>query len=168
MKAQPLIVALLTTVGNIGQTEVATSSEPTVRHFTILAAEPKGGANVDQEAFPTQPLPEGSGYMLKEPNAEGRWEVSTYVWLPSQLVVTTGDKVVLDFVGINGASHRTEIEGLGHTFTLTARESTQSSATTTFPRCVVRLWCCREVDRPQRWPQTAAATSDNSVAADPS
>lgn len=117
MKSPQVIIALLTTLGISGHAGAA-SSEPTVRHFTILAAEPKGGANIAHEPFPTQPLPEGGGYVLKEPNAEGRWEVSSYVWLPAQIVVTEGDTVVLDFVGINGVSHQTEIEGLGHTFNL--------------------------------------------------
>ncbi|SEL11392.1 Cupredoxin-like domain-containing protein [Roseovarius azorensis] len=117
MRLKHPFIALLTVLGTIGHVGAA-SSEPIVRHFTILAAEPKGGTNVAQEPFPAQPLPEGGGHVVKEPNAEGRWEVSSYVWLPSQIVVTQGDNVVLDFVGINGASHHTEIEGLGHAFTL--------------------------------------------------
>jgi plastocyanin len=124
MKSKATIIALLAAAGLVGQAGTA-FSEPTVRHFTILAAEPKGGAKVTREPFPAQPLPEGGGYVLKEPNAEGRWEVSSYVWLPSQIVVAEGDTVVLDFAGINGASHHTEIKGLGHTFTLHRGESTR-------------------------------------------
>jgi plastocyanin len=124
MKLNLPSIALLTALGIIGHVGAA-SSEPTVRHFTIIAAEPKGSTDVGREAFPAQPLPEGRGFVLKEPNAEGRWEVSSYVWLPSQIVVTAGDTVVLDFVGINGASHHTEIEGLGHTFTLQRGELTR-------------------------------------------
>jgi plastocyanin len=123
MKSKRALIALLTALGIICQVGTA-FGEPVVRHFTILAAEPKGAADVAREPFPAQPLPEGGGYLLKEPNVEGRWEVSSYVWLPSQIVVTEGDSVVLDFVGINGASHHTEIQGLAHTFTLRRGEFT--------------------------------------------
>src|SRR6476660_5298937 len=54
---------------------------------------------------------EGGGYVIKKPDATGRWEVSTYVWQPSQIIVTEGDEVSLEFVGINGAEHPTTIVG---------------------------------------------------------
>jgi hypothetical protein len=88
------------------------------RYFTIAAVEPRGGANVGQEPLPTEPLPPGAGYVMRQPDQAGRWEVSTYLWSPSQIVVHQGDEVTLDFVGINGASHPTEIKGLDKTFTL--------------------------------------------------
>ena len=52
--------------------------------------------------------------MIKQPDQTGRWEVSTYVWMPSQIVVNQGDEVTLEFVGINGAFHPTEILSLIH------------------------------------------------------
>lgn len=88
------------------------------RFFTLAAVEPKGGTNVTQEAFPGQSLPSGGGYVLKEPDETGRWEVSAYVWMPAQIVVNEGDEVTLEVVGINGAEHPTEIEGLDVSFTL--------------------------------------------------
>ena len=91
---------------------------PEKRFFTIAAVEPRGGANVGQEGYPAQALPPGGGYVMKHPDQTGRWEVSTYVWMPSQIVVNQGDEVTLEFVGINGASHPTEIKGLDKTFTL--------------------------------------------------
>lgn len=90
----------------------------TQRTFVMAAIEPKGGANVEKEAFPSVPLPEGGGYALKQPNAEGRWEVSTYLWSSSQIIVTEGDEVTLEFAGINGAAHPTTIEGYDKSFTL--------------------------------------------------
>jgi plastocyanin len=81
------------------------------RSFTIAAVEPKGGATVDKEPFPQAALPEGGGYVLRKPDHTGRWEVSTYVWLPSQIIVTEGDEVSLEFIGINGAEHPTTIVG---------------------------------------------------------
>lgn len=89
------------------------------RFFTVLAVEPKGGTTVDKEPFPTGPLPPGGGYVLAQPDEKTRrWEVSAYVWLPSQIIVNEGDEVTLEFVGINGAAHPTSIVAFGQTFTL--------------------------------------------------
>lgn len=88
------------------------------RVFTIAAGEPRGGVNVGQEAFPTEALPPGGGYVVRPPDQGGRWEVSAYLWTPGQIVVREGDEVTLEFVGINGAAHPTEIKGLGKSFTL--------------------------------------------------
>jgi plastocyanin len=88
------------------------------RFFTIAAVEPKGGTTVDKEPFPTAALPEGKGYVIKKPDQTGRWEVSTYVWQPSQIVVTEGDDVTLEFIGINGAEHPTTIVGYDKTLVL--------------------------------------------------
>jgi len=88
------------------------------RHFVVTAIEPKGGANVEKEAFPAAPLPEGGGYVLKKPDDTGRWEVAVYVFDPRQIFVDEGDEVTLEFVGINGASHPITIEAYGQTFEL--------------------------------------------------
>ncbi|MGH7405970.1 MAG: hypothetical protein ACREJA_08840 [Candidatus Methylomirabilales bacterium] len=85
---------------------------PATRTFTMAAVEPKGGTTVDKEPFPRDPLPEGKGYVLKEPDPKtGRWEVSTYRWDPSQIVVYQGDTVVLEILGVNGDVHPARIEG---------------------------------------------------------
>jgi plastocyanin len=88
------------------------------RFFTIAAVEPKGGVTAEKEPFPAQPLPAGGGYVLKHPDQTGRWEVSTYVWQPSQIFVNEGDEVTLEFVGINGASHPATVTGYGRSFIL--------------------------------------------------
>jgi plastocyanin len=97
------------------------------RHIVVTAVEPKGGANVDKETFPAAALPEGKGYGLKQPDQTGRWEVSVYVWDPRQIFVDEGDEVVLEFVGINGASHPTTISGYDKTFELKRGEVTKVS-----------------------------------------
>jgi len=84
---------------------------PGKRFITMAAVEMKGGATVDKEPFPGQALPEGAGYVLKKPDASGRWEVSTYRFMPSQILVNRGDEVTLEMVGINGDEHPTVIEG---------------------------------------------------------
>lgn len=112
-------VALAMVLGTFAATvQIAGAQQSERRHFTIAATEPKGGVGIDREPFPTETLPEGGGYVLKQPDASGRWEVSAYVWSPSQVVVMEGDRVVLDFVGINGAEHPTRIEGVDQSFTL--------------------------------------------------
>lgn len=107
-----LFAALLASVAASG------SALAEKRAFTVLAVEPKGGANVAQEVLPTVPLPDGGGYVMRQPDLTGRWEVSAYVWQPAQIVVDEGDEVTLEFVGIHGASHPTRIEGLGLSFNL--------------------------------------------------
>jgi plastocyanin len=89
------------------------------RSFTVLAVEPKGGVTADKEAFPTEPLPAGGGYVTSKPDEKtGRWEVSAYIWQPSQIIVNEGDEVTLEFVGINGAAHPTSLAAFGQTFTV--------------------------------------------------
>jgi hypothetical protein len=88
------------------------------RHIVVTAIEPKGGATVATEPFPVAGLPEGKGYVLKEPDQSGRWEVAVYVFDPRQILVDEGDEVTLEFVGINGASHPTTITGYDRTFEL--------------------------------------------------
>lgn len=87
------------------------------RHIIVTAVEPKGGATVDEEPFPAR-LPDGKGYVLKEPDSSGRWEVAVYVFDPRQIFVNQGDEVTLEFVGINGASHPTTIAGYDKSFDL--------------------------------------------------
>lgn len=112
-----LFVAILIG-GQIGYFGASRAQMTTKRFFTIAAVEPRGGVNVSQEPFPIEALPPGGGYVVKQPDSAGRWEVSAYVWAPSQVVVNQGDEVTLEFVGINGAAHPTEMQGLGKAFIL--------------------------------------------------
>jgi plastocyanin len=88
------------------------------RKIVVTAVEPKGGATIDKGPFPTTPLPEGGGYVLKKPDDKGRWEIAVYVFEPRQIFVDEGDEVTLEFVGINGDSHPTTIEAYGQAFEL--------------------------------------------------
>ncbi|HEX2255477.1 MAG TPA: cupredoxin domain-containing protein [Afifellaceae bacterium] len=111
----------------IGAASMAMQAQAEERFFTVTAIEPKGGVTIDQEPFPGRSLPEGGGYVIKEPDGNGRWEVSAYVWAPAQIVVDQGDEVTLEFVGINGASHPTTIKGLGQSFDLKRGTATRVS-----------------------------------------
>ncbi len=111
-----LAVLLASTPIATGWTSPASAEN---RFFTILAVEPKGGTTVDKEPFPTGPLPPGGGYVIGQPDEKTRrWEVSAYLWQPSQIIVNEGDDVTLEFVGINGAAHPTTIGAFGQTFTV--------------------------------------------------
>jgi plastocyanin len=109
---------LLTCIGIVGIVVLAAcggssapAAAPVERTIYMAAVEPKGGVTVDKEPFPSAALPEGGGYILKEPNADGRWEVETYRWDPGTIVVNQGDIVTLEIIGINGKEHPTTIEG---------------------------------------------------------
>ncbi len=102
------ITSVLVLAGCAGGSASVTSAERTIY---MAAVEPKGGATVDTEPFPALAMPEGGGYILKEPNADGRWEVETYRWDPGTVVVNQGDIVTLEIVGINGKEHPFTIEG---------------------------------------------------------
>jgi plastocyanin len=97
---------------------VVASIPVTKRTITMAAVEPKGGVTVDKEAFPQAALPSGGGYILRQPDATGRWEVSSYRWDPNQVIVNQGDEVTLEVIGINGAEHPSLIEGYDVRFTV--------------------------------------------------
>ncbi len=84
---------------------------PRKRTIYVAALEPKGGASVSQEPFPSASLPAGGGYVLRKPDDKGRWEVSTYRWDPGTIIVNQGDEVTLEIIGINGDDHPFTIEG---------------------------------------------------------
>lgn len=103
----------------LGTTACSSLARAEKRFFTVLAVEPKGGTTINKEPFPTGPLPPGGGYVIAQPDEKtSRWEVSAYIWQPSQIIVNQGDEVTLEFVGINGAAHPTTIAAFGQTFTL--------------------------------------------------
>ena len=107
-----------------GATALTHSASAEKRFFTVLAVEPKGGTTVEKEPFPSGPLPPGGGYVLSQPDEKTRrWEISAYVWQPTQIIVNQGDEVALEFVGINGAIHPTTIAAFGQAFTLKRGEA---------------------------------------------
>ena len=102
------IASALVLAGCAGQSASVAPAEHTIY---MAAIEPKGSTTVDKEPFPSAALPEGGGYGLIEPNADGTWTVETYRWDPSTIVVNQGDVVTLEIIGINGAQHPFTIEG---------------------------------------------------------
>ncbi len=134
------LVAALTAAGSADPAEAAGMK----RTITMVAVEPKGGTSVDKEPFPSATLPEGDGYALKAPDAEGRWEVSTYRWDPSQIIVNQGDEVTLEILGVNGTEHPTVIDGYDISFTVKRGQLTHVTFTADKPgvfpfRCGVHM-----------------------------
>jgi hypothetical protein len=129
MRRSCLSRAAGTALAVAGVVAVLTPAYAEKRHIVITAVEPKGGTTVDKEPFPAEPLPQGPGYVLKKPDQTGRWEVSVYVFEPRQILVSEGDEVTLEFVGINGASHPTTIQGYGKSFELKRGEVTKVALT---------------------------------------
>ena len=120
-----LIVGVLLGLTTIVATSRHVQAEQ--RTFTIAALEPRGGANVDQEPIPNEPLPAGPGYVLNKPDQTGRWEVVVYLFAPSQIIVNQDDDVTLEFVGVNGMSHPITIAGYDKSFELNRGRVTKIS-----------------------------------------
>lgn len=114
--------------------------EPGERTVYMAAIEPKGEASVNEEPFPTTPLPAGGGYALEEPDGEGNWVVETYRWLPGEVTVVEGDQVTLEILGVNGASHPATIEGYGIDFEVKRGEVTTVEFTADKPG-IFRIVC---------------------------
>ena len=104
-------------VGGLLLGACATSSAPaaTKRTIYMTALEYKGSTEVAKEAFPAAKVPDGGGYVLKDPK-DGKWETSTYRFEPGTIVVYQGDDVELQIWGVNGADHPSKIEGYDKTF----------------------------------------------------
>ncbi len=105
------LVAVLAACGESGA-----SLEPTTRTIYMEAIEPKGSATTDKEPFPAASLPQGGGYVLKEPDDKGKWEVETYTWSLGQVIVNEGDTVNLEILGVNGDRHDSSIAGYVDSF----------------------------------------------------
>ena len=100
------------------------------RTVYMAAVEPKGGTSASQEAFPNPSLlPAGGGYVLKAPDSTGRWEVSTYQWQPSFIVVNQGEQVTLEIIGINGAEHVSSLPPYVEKFTVKRGQLTKVTFT---------------------------------------
>lgn len=107
-----------------------TSAAQATRTVYMAAVEPKGGTGVSQEPFPDAArLPAGGGYILKAPDTTGRWEVSTYQWQPSFVVVNQGEQVTLEIIGINGAEHVSSLPPYAEKFTVKRGQLTRVTFT---------------------------------------
>lgn len=122
-------IALLISGGIFLTSSKASSFTPTERTIYMIAFEPKGSTTIDKEPFPTEPLPGGGGYALKDPDETGKWTVETYRWNPSIVVVNQGDQVTLEILGVNGKEHNSFIEEYVDNFVITRGKITKVSFT---------------------------------------
>jgi len=123
-------LAVAMTVVGLGSSVLSTPVEAqATRTIYMAAVEPKGGTQVTSESFPTAALPAGGGYVLKAPDGSGRWEVSTYQWQPSFIVVRQGEQVTLEIIGINGAEHLAALPPFVNTFTVRRGQITKVAFT---------------------------------------
>lgn len=53
---------------------------------------------------------EDAGYILEDPDEDGIWEVGAYVFLPQNIIVTEGDRVTLEMLGVRGDLHELFLE----------------------------------------------------------
>jgi plastocyanin len=74
-------------------------------------ANTKGDARHPAEPFPSTALPPGGGLSLTAPADDGAWRMRAFVFAPRQVLVTQGTPVTLHFVGVQGPSHRIEVDG---------------------------------------------------------
>ena len=133
--------------GHAGYIRASQAQTPQKRFFTITAVEPRGGVNVSQEPFPAEPLPPGGGYVIRQPDQTGRWEISAYMWAPSQVVVHQGTRSRLNSSasmalptpprsrGWTRRSRSSEATRCRSSSRPRSPGSTRSSATLTSPRC---------------------------------
>lgn len=121
------LVLGLAGVAALAATPKPAATQAMERTLYIAAIEPKGSTMVAQEPFPSAELPKGGGYLLKAPDADGRWEVSTYQFSPASFVVNQGDDVTLELVGINGKEHPTIIDGYDVAFNVMRGQVTRAS-----------------------------------------
>lgn len=70
-----------------------------------------GDAGHPPEPFPGSAAGSSGGLIVRRPDEQGNWSVRAFVFQPSQVVVRQGDKVALNFVGVQGPSHTIAIEG---------------------------------------------------------
>jgi heme/copper-type cytochrome/quinol oxidase subunit 2 len=115
-------VGIWTAVGTGADGSTSAAAAVTKKVIYMSAVEYKGGTS--SEPFPTDPAPAGGGYIIKPPDATGRWETSTYRWEPGVIAVNQGDEVELWIWGVNGALHPSYIEEYVPEFSVTRGDLT--------------------------------------------
>ena len=57
-------------------------------------------------------IPTGGGFRITPPNKVGAWDFRSFTFAPDQIVVNQGDKVTLHFIGVQGAHHVIDVQGI--------------------------------------------------------
>lgn len=77
-----------------------------------------GAGDHSPEPFPSTAPRSSGGFIIKPPDQKGEWSVRAFAFHPSQVVVRQGDTVVLNFLGVQGSSHKIAVEGQGQPIAL--------------------------------------------------
>jgi len=114
--------------------KVVTPNQSTNKEFWINTVHLDGTTNINAgvkcdtcpQNTPTHPpenppvnstIPAGGGFRIVEPNKVGAWDFRSFTFSPDQIVVNQGDKVTLHFIGVQGAHHVIDVQGVDN-FTL--------------------------------------------------
>jgi plastocyanin len=114
--------------------KVVNTNQSTNKEFWINTVHLDGTTNINASVIsdtspqntPTHPpekppvnstIPAGGGFRIVDPNKVGAWDFRSFTFAPDQIVVNQGDKVTLHFIGVQGAHHLIEVEGIDN-FTL--------------------------------------------------
>lgn len=99
--------------------QTAAISSPTNRTFWIDTIHLDGSANINGDGkHPPEPFPAnvtyptGGGFVLTPPDKNGAWNFRSFTFSTSQITVYQGDRVTLNFVGVQGPSHYIEVQGI--------------------------------------------------------
>ncbi len=84
------------------------------RVFAITTFEHRIYRSADRTAYPDTlerfaDLFTLGGYRMEPPNDDNEWYARTYLWAPSMVVMSLGETVLLEFFGINGEQHPSEL-----------------------------------------------------------
>ena len=116
------------------------------KSFWINTVHLDGNANINgDDKHPPEPFPYnasypgGGGFVLTPPNKSGAWNFRSFTFEPSQIVVYLGDKVTLNFVGVQGPVHMISVDNMGE-FQL-KRGEVHSLTFTADKVGVINYWC---------------------------
>ena len=84
-------------------------------------------------------IPTGGGFRITPPNKVGAWDFRSFTFAPDQIVVNQGDKVTLHFIGVQGAHHVIDVEGVD-TFELMRGEIHTVSFTANNPGTITYIY----------------------------
>jgi len=97
----------------------ATVAAPENRTFWIKTVHLDGNANINGDTkHPPEPFPanttypKGGGFVLSPPDKTGAWNFRAFTFEPSQIIVYQGDRITLNFVGVQGPNHFIDVSGI--------------------------------------------------------
>jgi hypothetical protein len=74
-------------------------------------ASTQGDASHPPEAIPDTEIPKGGGISLTKGD-EGKWRIRVFKFIPSQIIATVDQDIVIHFVGTQGPTHRIKVDGV--------------------------------------------------------